>query len=55
MKVVFLCRDGAVASYIAHELHADGFVDGNDFLIWQSSFGSTQTGTAASPDYSSVV
>jgi len=27
MKVVFLCRDGAVARYIAHELHADGFVD----------------------------
>ena len=27
MKVVFLCRDGAVARYIAHELHADGVVD----------------------------
>ena len=27
MKVVFLCRGGAVARYIAHELHADGVVD----------------------------
>ncbi len=27
MKVVFLCRDGAVARYIAHELHADALVD----------------------------
>jgi len=27
MKVVFLCRDGAAARYIAHELHADGYVD----------------------------